>query len=348
MPSTRIIAWRTLLAATAASAFIAHAQPAPAASGDTLAEVHAGMPGMALDSAAAERILALDPEHLSERDVRDVLSLAPAPRIIALQGSLALVTMEPFADFLIAMGYPEERITNPADGTRSYSSFRSSAALAGTLAWHYEREGMMPMLIGHSQGGMLAIRILHELAGGFADAIPVWSPLTDAALPRTSIVDPVDGRERPVVGLKVPYAAAIATGVLPRIVLGQWTMIAKLRQVPDSVGEFTGFAIAWDLIAGNLASADPYVPTGSAVVRNVTLPASYSHVGVPSARHLAENEATRAWISAYAPGTDRRALPDDTEADTTNILHAADIWYSVKKHWCVEAQRLIRARRTRA
>jgi hypothetical protein len=28
--------------------------------------------------------------------------------------------------------------------------------------------------------------------------------------------------------------------------------------------------------------------------------------------------------------------------DTTNLLHAADIWYSVKKHWCLEAQRLLR------
>ena len=29
--------------------------------------------------------------------------------------------------------------------------------------------------------------------------------------------------------------------------------------------------------------------------------------------------------------------------DTANLLHAADIWFSVKKHWCLEAQRLVRA-----
>ena len=29
--------------------------------------------------------------------------------------------------------------------------------------------------------------------------------------------------------------------------------------------------------------------------------------------------------------------------DTTNLIHAADIWHSLKKHWCREAQRLLAA-----
>lgn len=28
-----------------------------------------------------------------------------------------------------------------------------------------------------------------------------------------------------------------------------------------------------------------------------------------------------------------------------NALWAADVWYSIKRHWCLEAQRLIRAKR---
>ncbi len=64
--------------------------------------------------------------------------------------------MAPFAEFLIAMGYPAERLRNPRDGRLSYSSFGDSRRLAGSIAWHYEREGLMPMIIGHSQGGMLA------------------------------------------------------------------------------------------------------------------------------------------------------------------------------------------------
>jgi hypothetical protein len=295
----------------------------------------------AIDAALAARILALDPRHLSDDDVRDVLSAAPAPRIIALQGSVPLVTMEPFAEFLIGMGYPEARLRNPRDGSMSASSFGDSAELAGELAWYDEPEGMMPMLIGHSQGGMLVVRTLYELAGEFASAIPVWNPVTDEAEPRTTIVDPFTGRARPVVGLKVPYATAIATGKLPRLLLGQWSMLTRLRKIPDTVGDFTGFAIAFDPIAGDFGGPDPYRATGSARVRNVTLPASYSHIGIPRTEHLAEDRRTRAWINAYVP----TAATPEAPGDADNILHAADIWYSVKQHWCVEAQRLIRAQR---
>jgi hypothetical protein len=297
----------------------------------------------ALDRTGVDRILALDPDHISATEVRDVLAHAPAPRIIALQGSVALVTMEPFAEFLIAMGYPADRLANPRDGALSYSSFGSSETLAGTLAWHYERDGMMPMLIGHSQGGMLALKTLHELAGAFATAIPVWNPLTDTAEPRTTVVDPLTGRERPVIGLKVGYAAALATGALPRVLLGQWAMIPRLRRVPDTVEEFTGFTIPWDPIAGTIGSGEPYAATGSAVVHNVVLPASYSHVGLPRTAHLAADPAIRAWIDGWTPDTATAPLPDAAGEDTTNVVHAAELWYRIKKHWCQEAQRLLRA-----
>ena len=52
--------------------------------------------------------------------------------------------------------------------------------------------------------------------------------------------------------------------------------------------------------------------------------------------------ATRAWIDAYSPGT-QAPLPDAAGIDTSNILHAADIWWSVKGNWCRVAQRAIRA-----
>jgi hypothetical protein len=301
-----------------------------------------------LDPDVAARILALDPEHLSDEDVRDVLSNAPAPRIILLQGSLAFVTMQPFGEFLVAMGYPEERIRNPRDGSMTYGSFGSSEALAGNLAWYYETEGMMPVLIGHSQGGMLVVRTLHELAGAFNDAIAVRNPLTDEALARTTITDPATGSERPVIGLKVAYAAAIATGKWPRLLLGQWSMLSKLRRIPNTVVQFTGFSIAFDPIAGDFGGTDPYEPIGTARVRNVTLPASTSHILIPKTQHLAANALTRAWINAYVARPDVPALPAAADMDTTNILHAADIWYDVKKNWCREAQRTLRAPRSEA
>lgn len=299
--------------------------------------------GPALDAASEDRILALDPEQISAQQVRDVLSRATAPRIINLQGSLAWVTMQPFAEYLVAMGVPEDRLRNPANGTLSYSSFADSERLAGSLAWYYENEGMMPMLIGHSQGGMLAIRVLYELVGAFHESIDVWNPATGESEHRTSIIDPADGQPRPVVGLKVPFAAALATGKLPRLLLGQWTMLGKLRSIPDSVEEFTGFTIRWDPIAGTFAGGEPYRATGGAEVRNVELPAATSHIGLPNTLELALQATTRAWIDGYRPG---EPPPPATEGvDTGNLVLAADIWYSVKKHWCLEAQRVIRQRR---
>jgi hypothetical protein len=213
------------------------------------------------------------------------------------------------------------------------------------LAWYYEREGMMPMLIGHSQGGMLVIKVLHDLAGDSGDRIPVWNPVTDAAEPRFAIVDPGTGAERPVVGLKVGYAATIATGSLPRVLLGQWGMLPKLRKIPDSVVEFTGFFIEWDPIAGTSPGTEPFRATGSAAVRTVMLPAEYGHITAPLTAHLAANPVTRTWINDYAPGPPASAPPAGPGVDTRNLVHAAEIWYGVKKQWCLEAQRQIRARR---
>jgi hypothetical protein len=298
-----------------------------------------------MDRSTEERVLALDPAHISPADVRDVLSHAPAPRIIVLNGSVALITMEPFAEYLIAMGYPESRLKDPRDGSLSRSSFADSGELAGTLASYYETEGMMPMLIGHSQGGMLAIKVLHELAGAFHTAIPVRNPLTGQSEQRASLVDPLTGLERPVVGLKLPYVAALATGKLPRFLLGQWQMLEKLRAIPDTVEDFTGFSIDWDLIAGTFPGSESYRAEGTARVRNVELAAGTSHIRMPLTRELARNPVTRAWIDGYDPAAPPAALPEGPGVDASNIVHAADIWYSVKKHWCLGAQRLIEARR---
>jgi hypothetical protein len=290
-----------------------------------------------LDPALGARLRALDCENVSAADVRDVLSKAPAPRIVLLQGSVPLVTMDSFARFLIGMGYPEDRLRNPRDGDLSYSSFADSAALAGALAFDYERTGMEPMLIGHSQGGMLAIKVLYELAGAFHDALHVVDPATGRPLPRTSIVDPHTGRLRPVVGLRVAYAAALATGWLPRLMLGQWNMLARLRRIPDSVDEFTGFILPHDAIAGNLLGDTAYEAVDRAQVRNVVLPGSYHHLTLPRTARFAADPAVHAWIDAWSPDAARRP----PVGDTSNLVHAADIWYSVKRQWCRQAQGLL-------
>ncbi len=120
---------------------------------------------------------------------------------------------------------------------------------------------MMPLLIGYSGGGMLVLRTLHELAGAFGTGFAVVDAVTGDALPRD--IDRRSGRPaivRPVLGLKVPYACALATGKLPRLLLGQWTMLAKLRSVPDTVDDFTGFITRVGRHRGHVSRAPSRMP----------------------------------------------------------------------------------------
>ena len=300
------------------------AAPAPAARAPAAPEI-------------VRAVAKLDCTRVSATEVANVLGHAPAPRIVLLQGSIAFVTMEPFARFLIAMGYPEQRLRDPRDGALTRASFIDAAALAGELAYEYEQSAEEPMLIGHSQGGAVVIRVLHELAGTFHETLAVVDPATGMPLARTRIVDPYTRESRPVVGVHVSFAAALATGWLARVLLGQWTILPHLRTIPDSVSEFTGFDLPNDPIAGNLLGISPYVAAGTARVRNVILPPEYSHVRLPLVDHLSNDPALRAWIDAWYPGS-QAALP---AGDTENIVHAADLWYSIKRHWCAQAQRLL-------
>jgi hypothetical protein len=296
----------------------------------------AELPGAEPQRAA---LLALSCDDVDTRAVRDVLAQAEAPRIVLIAGSLPWITMEPFARFLAGMGYPAARLRDPRDGALSQSGYEDSAKLAGLVAWHYEHDAMAPMLIGHSRGGMVVVRTLHELAGAFGDAIPVWDPVRDEPLARTTIVDPYTRRERPVVGLTVDYAAAIATGRLPRLLQGQWSMLKRLHAIPDTVRDFTAYTIPGDLIAGSLLDREPYAAQGRAQVRNVELPATTLHVDAVRVDQLAADPVTRAWIDAYRPGSAAPLPP----GDTTNLLEAADVWYGVRTAWCRAAQAKARA-----
>ncbi|MCL4799502.1 MAG: hypothetical protein KJ025_07940 [Burkholderiales bacterium] len=301
-----------------------------------------------VDAALAARILALDPERISEGDVRDTLARGPTPQIIGLHGGIYPVhlAMTDFAEFLIGMGYPEAKVRHPGDGRYSHSPYESSEALAGLVAWYYERDGVRPMLVGHSQGGMQAVKVLHTLNGAFGDRVRVWNPLADAAEDRVTIVDPLTGGTRPVLGLSVAYATAVGAGGAAFLLPNQWSMAGRLRTIPDTVDEFTGFFLEVDLWAWNAPGsieAQPYRQNGAATVRNVSLPANYNHVFVPVTSHLAGDPGMRSWINAYDPRRRDALPPPDGSSD--NVLWAADVWHSIKKHWCLEAQRLVRAQR---
>jgi len=310
----------------------------------------ASPPGAAtLSRELEEKILALDPERVTEKEIREVLSLAPAPRIINIHGGIypVYLLMDSFSEFLIGMGYPELSLRNLANGAYTVSCYRSSEEIAGMIAWHYEREGMRPMIVGHSQGGMQTVKVLHKLAGNPSGTLAVWNPLTRTSEARSDITDPLTGENRPVTGLQVSYATAVGAGGLTRIMPNQWDVNPKLRQIPDSVAEFTGFYKGFDLLGGDLLggkSANSYKPTGTAVVRNVRLPAGYNHVTVPGTKHLLKSQPIKDWINHYQP-TDEPQLDAQFDSDSSHILWAADVWHSIKKHWVRELQRLIRAKR---
>jgi hypothetical protein len=323
----------------------ATAPRADPAAGAPAIDVRPAWRTMALDPQIEERILALDPEQVTDSDIRTLLAAGTTPRIIALHGGIYPVhlLMDSFGRFLVGMGYPDSKIRHPGDGRRSHSPYEDSEQIAGAIAWYYENEGLMPMLIGHSQGGIQLVKVLYDLAGKNSPEIKVWNPKTDAAENRATVIDPYSGLARPVVGLKVGYASVVGAGGAALLLPNQWSMAGRLRSIPDSVEDFTGYAIRVDLIAWDVPGSAKYRPNGYAKVRNVELPAEYSHVFVTAASPLARDPAMREWINAYVPGstTEPPAVPDSHG----NALWAADVWYSIKKHWVLESQKAMRARR---
>lgn len=297
------------------------------------------------DRALEDRILALDPERVEAADVR-MLARGPTPRIMLLHGGIYPVhlAMTSFGYYLVGMGYPEARIRDPFDGSWSHSPYEDADRLAGIAAWHYEKDGMPPMLIGHSQGGMQAVKVLHVLNGDYGSAVRVWNPLTDFAEDRTAFVDPLTRRQQPVVGMRLGYASAIGAGGAAFLLPNQWSLLGRLRTIPDTVEEFTGYSIDIDFWAWTVPGVDAsrkFANGGVARVRNVTLPAGMAHVTAPVSSELPDKPVVRGWIEAYAPGT---AVPPPPDSES-NVLWAADVWFHIKKWWVIEAQRWIRAKR---
>jgi len=300
-----------------------------------------------------EKILAIDPEHVSGEQVSSILSQVPAPRIINIHGGIYPVhrRMISFSEFLVGMGYPRKRIQNPGDGTYTFSCYESSEMISGMIAWYYEKEGLRPMIVGHSQGAMQAVKILDALAGHTVKRLAVWNPLTWEKEKRYEITDPLAGTNRPVVGLKLPYVTGMGGGGLTRMLPNQWDMAFRLRTIPDSTEEFTGFYKGMDLLGGDFLGYGPanrYKASGTAHVRNVRLPTQYKHGEVPDTEHLLRSQQIKDWVNNYKPLDAFESEPhlDVTfDSDSRNILWAADVWYSIKKHWTLELQRVIRARR---
>ena len=300
-----------------------------------------------------EQILVLNPTNVTVQDVQEVLSHAPAPRVVNIHGGVARVIprMVSFSEFLIGMGYPAVSLTNPSDGTYSFSCYESSDRIAGAIAWYYEKEGLRPMMVGHSQGGMQVVKVLYKFAHDSNSRLHVWNPLTWEEEKRCNILDPLTGRMRPVAGLSLPYVTAVGAGGLTRILPNQWDMCFRLHSIPDSVEEFTGFCKLGDLLGGDFlgyGAANHFKSSGTALVRNVWLPKEYKHGSIPDTKQLLKDPKMVEWINGYRPSEEPVASPKldgQFDGDSSHILWAADVWFSIKKHWVQELQRHIRAGR---
>jgi len=242
-------------------------------------------PAAPLTTQGREALLALDPERIGEREVRELRALAPAPRVLLFKGSVG-ADMESFGAFLKHMGYPQQQLLNPATGRYSYSFAWSGCrcteceAMPARVGQWLNSEGMAPMLVGHSGGGVTVGRILQELA------------TADGTVPR------------------LPFAATLGTGALLRWAPGFPGCAAdvpRLGLVPPSVQAFTGYRIAGDPFTALLGFGDyRAVESGAAPaqVRNVLL-------AVRVARHT-------------AGGWDNPALADDLR-DIAALLNLAEV-----------------------
>ena len=105
--------------------------------------------------------------RVSDDDVRTVLAKGPTPRIMLMHGGIYPVhlVMESFGTSWPAWAIRKARSAIPATARWSHSPYEDASACAGILAWYYEQDGMPPMMIGHSQGGMQAVKVLHVLDG---------------------------------------------------------------------------------------------------------------------------------------------------------------------------------------
>ena len=207
----------------------------------------------------------------------------------------------------------------------------------------------MPMLIGHSQGGMLAIRVLLR-AGRRIPRRDSGVESADRAIePRTTIVDPLTGAG-------APGRSASRFRMSPRwrpasCCRASARTVADARQAARDSRHGRGLHRLLDRLGSDRRDLRPgseryHADRHRAGAQRRCSPAGTSHIGMPHTRASRAQSGRRARGStATDPRVAAARAAGRAGIDASNIVHAADIWYSVKKHWCLEAQRLIGARR---
>ena len=135
----------------------------------------------------------------------------------------------------------------------------------------------------------------------------------------------------------VSYTSTIGAGGMTLLLPNQWSMLDKMYTIPDTVEDYTGYQLDLDPI-GWKGTWEAY---GKATVRNVQLPFGYNHLTAPTSRR----SPTMRRLGPGSTPTTRAGQIRTRRSIGYAVFWAADVWHGVKKHWALEAQRLIRARR---
>ena len=300
-----------------------------------------------------DRILKIDPENVTAEDVR-VLAQGPAPWILPIAPAFpGPFMMQDFLDFLVEMGYPRERIGDPRSHNYNISYMESSKTIAGLIAWLYERDGLSPMIMGWSAGGIITVAALHDLDqpdGIFP--VKVVNGMTGETEDRTWIMDPYTGQRRPIRGVQASFAGVLASGGWGRVnQFLRWGTRPPLRSIPDSVRELVAFVAPFDLLGTDfllLGGPNEFKAMGKAKVRTALADASYGHVNPIHCNLLSRNPEGREWAQTYRPGSpvgvlDYRFSGAFSMIDGKRNLWCGEFWHGVRKNWALEAQRAVRS-----
>ncbi len=197
----------------------------------------------------------------------------------------------------------------------------------------------------------MAVKILKDLAGQSGDSLRVWNPLTGHAR------RPHDDR-RPAHPSRAPGRRGLRRlrlrGRRRRPGVAAAELVGKSRHAAHD--SRYGRRVHRLLHRGRPGRVEPSRQSAGQAVRKQWhgTRAQRDAARDVQPHHRAADGRSRARRAACATGSTRTcratsatppALPGDA---AEHVLWAADVWYSIKKHWCIEAQRFVRAHRADA
>ena len=317
-----------------------------------------GWDALVRDPDLARRILALDPERITPEDIARTLSKGPTPWL------MGIAPLPPWAveflnliQFFVKSGYPPGRIGDPRINDYRINWREKPEVIGGMAAWFYENDGMAPILIGWSGGGILVVHVLHTLNGSLdTEKVRMVNARTGKIEERTWFRDFHTGESRPMRELRIPFAAALAAGGLGRYVQSKvWPIVQGLHRIPDTVQEFLGFKAPLDIFGTDMLNgsdagfieANRFQPMGTARVRSIMTDDSYEHFWVVHCNELLDDPQGTVWIQNYRPDPgygqrDYRSTRAFSFVEGKRNLFCGELWHGVKKHWALSAQRVAR------